>query len=242
MDGWVTPVVKARQAAGELPQDLKLLAVQVLWPPTGPYIVRINSEVRGTAMIRARVDPETGLPDVNAPGTVIHSYDVSADDLDCGHFTMFSVDGRWCGSFNFLTRRAEGGQLLDKAEQFLDAAEWCLQTGKRSACVDNLFSAAELISKVKLVIHHVLDPAAKRHPAIASELNREGHMGNVPSDFVDLFNRLQHARYPERYETGTARDFQADEATISIVRRELSATRDRVRPKVQTPTVELGIT
>ena len=126
-------------------------------PPGAPFIVRLNNEIRGVAVLKAPIDKETGGPKLDGPEVEIERFELAPDELDASHATLFVINNKWRLIFNFQTRRAHAGQLLDKAEEFLATAEWCHAQGKVSACVDNLFSACELTSKAQLIVHHLLE-------------------------------------------------------------------------------------
>lgn len=232
MEQWIEPEIKARQARGELPVPAQLQAAQILWPPGAPFIVRLNNEIRGVAVLKAPIDKETGGPKLDGPEVEIERFELAPDELDASHATLFVINNKWRLIFNFQTRRAHAGQLLDKAEEFLATAEWCHAQGKVSACVDNLFSACELTSKAQLIVHHLLEAKSRKHKAIATQLNQQGRIGNVPQDFLDLFNQLQHARPEQRYEVFDPSSFQVDVGHLEIVRRELGAFRTRIGAKV----------
>lgn len=165
---WVEPEIKARQARGEPPTPVILKAAQIIWPPGNAPIVRLNDEIRGVAVVRVPVGQTTELPTLDSPGVTLQQFDLAPDELDAGHATLFVKDGSWQLIFNFQTRRGHAGQLLDKAEEFLATAEWRHSQGKASACVDNLFSVCELISKAQLIVHHLLEAESRKHKAIAT--------------------------------------------------------------------------
>jgi len=88
------------------------------------------------------------------------------EEQDFGHATWFQVkDNYWFGTFNFQYNRSSVNLLKDKAQEFLDVAEFAFDKGNFSAFVDNLFSSTELIARaISIAISIGLD----RDPALIS--------------------------------------------------------------------------
>ena len=94
MDMFIVPAVTKRQAAGELPTPLRLLAAQVVFSPDAkPPEVRINEQVRAYLTV-----PNAEF----APGQLVYASQVSEiselrlveDDGDCGHVTILWLPKR----------------------------------------------------------------------------------------------------------------------------------------------------
>ncbi|WP_298325386.1 HEPN domain-containing protein [Asticcacaulis sp.] len=197
---WIIPEVEARRAAGRLPDDFQLNMAQRIQRPDGTNLTRLNDEVRGLMQVGpipgAAIGDDAYLDQI----TSIHSFDLIDEDLDSGHCTVIRLNGRWFTSFNFLTHRARCLDLLDKAKQFLKAAQDSIARGHSAVAVDTLFSACELVSKAELVSSHMLKMDSKSHGQIASSLNNWRKLGNIEGAFVDLFNRLGQLRPRYRYD------------------------------------------
>jgi hypothetical protein len=54
---WIVPEIEARQARGDASKPFQLCFAQVVFDPDKPPVVRLNEEVRGSAMMRS-ADPD----------------------------------------------------------------------------------------------------------------------------------------------------------------------------------------
>lgn len=198
------PEIKKRREDGSLPPEVGVWAVQAIMPESGGTTIRLNEEIKGLAIIKssrvAAVGDSVAFHELDG----LEGFELATTELDCGHVTGLQMaSGRWFLAFNFLRGRARAKDIVDRAEQFLETAEFCIGRGLSGPAVDNLFSAAELLAKAYLIMH--MSPAATRrtHSSIASALNAEGRLRNVPADFVRLFNQLSNLRDSARYSAGS---------------------------------------
>lgn len=235
-DLWINPEVEKRQAAGSVETPMRLDAAQVIFPPEGGHIVRLNEEVRGIAYTKTTRAVEKGDPVFLSDWVGLESFDVAEEDLDNGHFTILLVEDRWFCTFNFLRRRAYCATLLEKALQFLQAAKFAQSSNLNAPAVDNLFSAAELASKVFLLLNSSIKMDVKSHGPIHSGINRERKLNNVSSAFVDLFNSLGQWRQSARYNAGALEDMYLTEDDFELVGSVIDDYQHRCRiatPKTQ---------
>lgn len=229
---WWTPEMERRRAASILPADFRMVAGQVLFPENGRAIVRFNDEVRGVAEMRTRRPVQKGDPVYSNDLEGLVRFDLLAEELEHGHFTMILTGDHWFISFNFLRRRAYCAKLITQAKQFLASAKFGLEQKANAPCVDNLFSACELAAKVHTILHMLPGAKSKKHGAIHSSINAWGRSGNIGEDFVTLFNRLTDLRPRARYQAGEDR-MEVSSADIEIVEAELLRTSQRCEQKVE---------
>ena len=226
------PEIRRRRSAGQLDDNFFLAAVQLIQPEEGEPMVRLNGEVRGTALARVTRAVNKGDPVFLSDMRHLEGFDLEEDELDAGHFTLFWNGEGWFASFDFRAGRAKSTEILRLASEFLETAEYAADKGHAGACVDNLFSACELASKARLRLHR--NPAAKTrtHGHVHSAINKWGHLGNVDEGFLKLFNRMVKARPAARY-SGAAQVEMPSESDLRIVRREIERLKEAVAQRTK---------
>lgn len=205
MDTWILPSVRERQEKGELAKPLSLRMAQIIFKPEGGKPeVRINTEVRGRAIIKLNEKLEKPI-EKGDPVSInqidnIEAFELENDDSNYGHATIISASEKWLISFNFIYNKQSSQEHLQAAKEFLFAANASLQNAYHRACLDSLHSASELAAKAyllgrpdKSIIH------AKSHDVVHSQINIERKLGNVPEGHVDTFNNLRNLRSSARY-------------------------------------------
>jgi HEPN domain-containing protein len=202
------PELNRRRERGEIPDDFYVWAAQAILEEDKPPVVRFNEEVRGETTAVADRPIKAGEQVLASDLRFLKRFELDAGELDCGHATAFQIEpGQWFISFNFLYGRAKARDFAERAEQFLEAAEFSIGKGHVSPAADNLFSACELIAKAYLLMH--LSPAAKQHThgSIHTAINNARRLGNVPDLFMDMFNELATLREAARYRIDKPVDF-----------------------------------
>ncbi len=222
------PEIERRRVAGTLPGDFFLYFAQVLFPLDGKNRVLLNDEVKGEGVMRANRDVAKGEGIYITDLEFLERFELPDDLLDCGHFTIVRSGDGWRMFFNFLSGRAKAADMLELASQFLDAAVASAAKGHAGPSVDNLFSAAELVSKSELILHRSNAVTSKKHGAIASAINAWAKLGNIEAAFVDLFNRLGRQRPSARYGDAEHRPPIPDEDSFELVRTVINRGRERV--------------
>lgn len=197
------PEILRRLENGTLDDHFVLLAAQMIQPVEGGQVIRLNGEVRGVPLVRLNRPVEKGEAVLVSDMRDLISFDVEESELDSGHFTMFWHGSGWTIYFDFRSGRAKSAQMIESAKQFLAAAQYAAGQGHAGPCVDNLFSACELLSRAHLILHHSQAAKAKSHKAISSALNMWGRLGNIDGEFLKLFNRMSNERSAARYDAAT---------------------------------------
>ena len=231
------PEIRQRLATGQLDEKFTLYAVQWIRPFEGRGIVRLNEEVRAIGIVRAPRAIEKGDPVFLSDLQHLQVVDLEEDELDAGHFTLFWNGEGWVGSFDFRAGRAISARLLGSAIEFLQTAHFARDQGHARACVDNLFSACELASRARLLLHHSPAAKAKKHGSIHSAINKWGHLGNVDAAFLRLFNRLSNVRSAARYDHGVQVEMPS-ESDLQVAAREIEQLQKAVAHRAKAVNVE----
>jgi uncharacterized protein (UPF0332 family) len=216
MDIFIMPEVKRRQEAHELETPLNLYSAQVIFYPDGrkPQ-VRINSEVKGIAKVRLKpgISRKPGDPATLDDWSGLEGIDLSEEgDLDCGHATVFRIDGMWTLTFDFRYNKALAAKHINVAEEFYDAAKYSLDQRNWSPFVDNLYSAIELLAKATLLL--MPDPEFRKkasHASIRYKYNGFADLGNVEPKYRETLNKLYGRRSYARYLQGDGISITDDE-------------------------------
>ena len=227
------PEIRRRLATGQLNENFFLSAAQLIQPEEGENTVRLNEEVRGTALVRVNRPVHQGEQVLVSDLQNFVSFDLEEDELNAGHFTLLWNGQGWIGSFDFRAGRAKSASLLGLANQFLDVAKISAAKGHAGPSVDNLFSACELMSKTHLILHRSPARRAKSHGTVHSAINAWRRLGNVNEDFVRLYNQMSNARSSARYDAG-AQVESPSQSDFLIVKREIEDLTKHVAHRVST--------
>ena len=222
------PELERRRAAGLIGDDFHLYLAQLLQPPGENNKVLFNEEVRGTALMRAPRDVAQGEPVLMTDLAHVVQYELPDELLDCGHFTIIRAGDGWHMIFNFLSGRAKARDMLELADQYLQASIASAKLGHAGPAVDNLFSSSELVSKAELILHQSKAAKSKTHAAIASGINLWAKLGNIDQAFVDLFNKLSQQRPNARYSDREHRPPTPDADSYELVRAMIDCGLERV--------------
>lgn len=234
------PEIFRRLASGALDDTFVLFSAQLIQPEEGGQRIRFNHEVRGIPLVRLSRPVEKGESVLTSDMRDLVSFDVEEDELDSGHFTMFWHGSGWSISFDFRSGRAKSAQMIESSRQFLAAAQFSAGSGHAGPCVDNLFSACELLSKAHLILHQSRASQAKSHKAVSTALNLWGRLGNVDGEFLNLFNRMSNSRSVARYDAASEVALPSAE-DFAVIERELQQleaavahrTKERVLPLIE---------
>lgn len=216
-DIFFNPELERRSSAGELPEPFNVFIAQILFMPDRTNKVLFNDEVRGDALLLAPRNIEAGEAMLVSDMAHMKVFDLPDELLDCGHFTVCRAGEGWRMSFNFLRGRAKARDMLILAAEFVDAARESATKGHAGPSVDNLFSAAELVSKAGLILHISIAVESKCHGRISSAINNWARLGNIDAAFVALFNKLGQQRPNARYGDRKSRPPAPDQDDFEIV-------------------------
>jgi len=227
---WITPEFERRKSAGLIGSDFVLQSAQVLFPDDGAPKVRFNEEVKGFLQVRTARAVQKGQPVFADDIADFVGLDLLEEDLNFGHFTLIEHHDNWVILFDFNRNKQHASELV--AEQFTNVAAHCFANGYFGPFIDNLFSACELLAKARLITTVLKRGSAQTHGHIHSTINSWRKLGNVGSEFVDLFNELSRARVPARY-TGQASNAAFDASHVELTRKEIAILRSRFLPKIE---------
>ncbi len=215
---WFGPELQRRHESGALREGFSLYIAQVLFPVKGDHVVYFNEEARGVGFIKARRQLNEGEAIYVSDLDKIEAFELPDELLDWGHATIIRSGEGWRIFFNFLSGRAKAKDMLELAYQFVDASEHSTLQGHAGPAVDNLFSAAELVTKAELILHRNRAVESKKHSFVASEINAWAKLGNIDTAFVSLFNRLSQQRPNARYGDSANRPPVPEKEDVELVK------------------------
>lgn len=96
-----------------------------------------------------------------------------------------------------------------------------------------VFSACELASKARLILHRSPAAKAKKHGSVKSAINSWGRLGNVDENFLQLFNRMSKDRSPARYDADSPIELPSD-SDLQLVRHEIEQLQQAVAQRTKT--------
>lgn len=201
---WILPELKRRKEAGQLNDGFSLRMAQIIFFSDGrkPEI-RINSEAKAIAKVKLKTGVSKNTQDPiysNEVEDLSYIKLTSEEDPDCGHVTIVTLNGRWFIGFDFRYNKGLATKHVETAKQFYEAAKSALDKNHSSACLENLFSAAELAAKAELLL--MPDPRIKEtstHGGIQLQYNRYAELGNVEPELRTALNKLNDLRASARY-------------------------------------------
>ncbi|MGX1496192.1 hypothetical protein ACSSV1_001213 [Labrenzia sp. MBR-25] len=226
---WFSPEIEHRKITGRLPDKFQLVTAQVLFPIEGDARILLNEEVTGTARMRCNGPVEAGDPVFLTTVQEFLEFDLRDELLDHGHFTIIRSRESWHIFFNFLTGRAKARDTLQLAQQFFDAASFSKKSKHVGPTIDNLFSAAELISKAELILHQFIPRKTKKHSTINGHINLWSRLGNIDAAFVSLFNKLGQQRPNARYGDSKHQPPMPEQESFELIQAMIDRGLDKVK-------------
>jgi len=198
---WFKPELDRRAAAGRIPKEFVVWAVQVVLNLDAEPDVRINEEVKGAFIAKPSRRPKAGgevmlLRDMDR----IESMMLTEEDPNAGHFTALIHKTRWHVFFDFRYNAGRIARQLEAADEFIAAAAGATERGHSIAAIDNLYDAVQLMARCFLLCApEVKALEAKTHGFIETRFNRQAKLGNVRQGSAKLLNRLSKLRPRTRY-------------------------------------------
>jgi uncharacterized protein (UPF0332 family) len=202
---FVRPELERRRADGKWPDEEPVYRFQVLLPDGAPPEVRLNRDVGGTVMAKATRAIAAGEEVVIDDFSAITGYTPREKDAGTPHVTAFLHREGWSLVFEFAGGHPDRFAFLERAEEFLEAAQRALRKEHLGACYDNALSSCELLAKTELLscrptIEIVLN--SRTHAAIATPYNLWANLGNTDKRYARLLDRLHARRSTARYLQG----------------------------------------
>jgi len=198
---WFRPEIERRKSTGAIKDGFKLWACQVIMDlEFDKPIVRLNEEVNGILAGKAARPITAGevvnLNDFNS----LEGMSLTNEFPNSGHLTTLLHKSSWYIFFDFQYNAGRIQTQLSCADQFLEAARFCVESDHTIAAIDNLYDAVQLMAKSFLLAvpdKKVLE--ASSHGFIETKFNLEGKYGNVSTASVQLLNKLAVLRPKTRY-------------------------------------------
>lgn len=162
--------------------------------------VRINDEVEAVGTIKLDTDREIekGDPIYFDEIERIESMQVGDFGEDVGHVTFIRLpDGSMYMTFDFVYNKTYLEPVLDAADQFLEAAEYCREQELWRGFVENAFHAAERLMKHRVIMH---GKPAYDHRVIQSQYRIFARSDTIEEDLYTQYNQLKDKyRMPASY-------------------------------------------
>ena len=203
---WILPEVRRRQARRSAPEPYPLAFAQVVFRVGAAPEIRLNEEVRGTALVR-RADPASEIAvgdDVFLDDIAgVEHFELPDEDANAGHVTIVATPRGISISFDATYNKSHVRAHLDAAEEFFEAAQGALARGQFRPFAESAFAAAELLAKAELLPlpdSTILD--SKTHGTVASKLHWWASTGNIDPTLAKLLTRLTELRDSSRYLRG----------------------------------------
>jgi len=207
MDLFILPEITKRQENGEILKTFEIFKALVVFYPDGrPNQVRLNDEVQAIARVKMKpgISKKKGDSILNTEIEGIAASQLTeADDPDCGHILLVNLGESWLLSFDFRYNKDLSQKHIDRANEFIDCADFSFQKEYWGSFIDNLFSASELIAKSFLLM--IPDPKIRQktsHHIIKNGFNKLVNTGNLTLKYTETINKLTDLRGKGRYLNG----------------------------------------
>jgi uncharacterized protein (UPF0332 family) len=202
LDLWILPEVERRRRAKLIPKNFVLNRAQVLMFADGRgNIVRLNEEVRAVVQAKATRAIRRGESVFeNDISDIVGLELTDQDDPNAGHFTAILLRGVWVIVWDFRYNKGMARERANAAKEFLEVAKICFEKKLLRACVDNLFSAIELLASAQLLMIPDLKYTKKQtHNYTQTKYNAFVSVGNYKVDYKTALNKLSSLRDKARY-------------------------------------------
>lgn len=213
LDMWIRPEMERRIKEGKAPENFEVTAAQVVSYADGrPHFIRLNDEVKailiGIASRGIKVNEKFVLEDGLKEIKEIQLS--NRDDPNAGHVTFLLFRGQWIMSFDFRYNKEKSRARLETAIQFLSAAKNNHEEGLDRPCVDNMYSAIELLATAQLLLYADKEYSKRQHHAgTEKRYIAMADIGNYKIEYKETLLELKNIRKSARY---LAKDFQFSSA------------------------------
>lgn len=225
---WFTPELQRRATLGSLKPGFQLIIAQALISDDKPVEVRFNDEARLEALIKAPRALEKGEPIRLNDLSGVQAVELPKSELDCGHVTIIQSALGTRLFFNFRRGRDRAAAFTDQADQFLETAVGAIASGRPKVALENLHTAAEMVSLSHLIVNSRNEAHGGTHKVIRSGINLWSKTGNIDVAFVKLFNNIAQLRDKTRYNPRAASPEIPTDA-CDLIRAEISYLRQHWR-------------
>ncbi len=121
-------------------------------------------------------------------------------DADGGHITVLNHNGKLSMCFDCRYNKSPATAHIKAAKEFLESAKFSFARENLHACLEELFSAYELLLKASLM----LMPAkgimqANKHEKVHKQANLRAKLMPSMRPYVNFYNTLSNARKNFRY-------------------------------------------
>lgn len=239
VDAHVNPEVARRIDSGEWPESATVFRFQVQFLDD-EVEVRLNEEVQGTLTVKATGPIEVGQEVTTADFSEISDYQLPDEHAHHPHITAFAHNSTWFLSFQLGGRDPARHETLTVAREFLAAAHDAFEANRLRACLDNAYSAVELLAKAELLSCAPTIEAmqkASSHRTISQAYNIwSGRLGNSDQRFAKALNRLAAIRRRARY---MENELDCDQAEATELLSVLDSMEQHVAHLAEAPMHEL---
>ncbi len=201
---WIRPAIAERKKSGELPNDFKLKAAQVVFSWGVSPEIRLNKQVKAVIYVKPKRNVEKGeillwsdvdLEDISGP-------ELDDNEKDLGHVTLIvRPDKKILISFNFLYGEANAKKFYEIGKEFLLVAQHAFAEKIYRSMIENLSVAAENFARA--MMYMVPDEEVrktKKHKGIQSRVNiHYRSTGIFKANHKDAYNMLMDLRDDARY-------------------------------------------
>lgn len=200
IDLFVNPEIEKRRSAGKVAGPFELFGFQVIWTGGGgsPPQVRLSSEVRLIARMEGRLPQGAKVGDPFQPDEATTVDAIHLMDDEAGRFAHFSalrVAARWYYTFDFRYQQEAARRHLAAAEEFWAAADGAFGAKHTRAFIDNAYSAAELVTKIDLLLLSQIGEGRLSHQHVHGATKKFFHLAPLHA----LVQRLYALRLGARY-------------------------------------------
>jgi hypothetical protein len=239
IDLFVKPEIDRRRSIGTIEAGFALVGFQVVWASGGgaPPEIRLNSEMRLIARMEGALPRDAKVGDPFQPNETTKVEAIHLAENEAGRFAHFSalrIADRWYYTFDFRYQQVAARNHLAAAEEFWAVADAAFGNKHLRAFVDNAFSAAELITKVDLLLLSQIGDGQLSHKAVRGVAERFVHLAPLHV----LVKRLYALRLDARY---LVSDFSPDLEEVNEMHGALAEwmelARQRAR-RIATPTLD----
>lgn len=208
MNLYIIPEIEKRQELKLIHKPYPLRVAQVILPPgfSKNIEIRLNEEVSAIASIKLKdgIGKEKGEPVLSTEIADVAGVEFTEeDDPNNAHIFLAYIEGKWYLYYDFRYNKPVVRDHIERADEFLESAEFSRSKKYWGAFIENLFGASELLQKCfLLIIANEIAMHATTHGPIRSQFYQYLKNSELNSDFSGTVKRLDKLRGPARYLKG----------------------------------------
>jgi len=193
VDLWIIPEVKRRQQKGW--KETNVRAAQIILRPNQKPLIRLNGQVRATAMIKVNRDIKKGEAVFDTDISDVENI-FSERIKNSAYIILILFKDKWVIKFDFRYHMEKAKEHIGAAKEFYESAKENLAKKRFRPFYEECWATAELLSSCNFLL---IGQRYDKHYKNIDNMKSWAELGNVKIEFSEVLEKLYKLRDSARY-------------------------------------------